>query len=278
MRCRFRFNPEIEPYDLGMLDVGDGNAIYWETRGTPQGKTAVVLHGGPGSGCSPWFRRLFDPDAYRIVLFDQRNYGRSIPHASDPQTDLASNTPAHLVADIERVRERLGIDRWLILGGSWGSTLALAYGVTHPEQVSEIILFGVTTGRHAEFDWTFRGGLSQFFPEQWERLSSSVPNPERDGDVVEVYYRLLNDPDPRVGRTGRASGEIPGRWPRRRSRSCLTRRGGSGVASLASPPAGSCRVARLPRCRDFRCSRVAADRLKKDASRMNERTQSPDVT
>jgi proline iminopeptidase len=193
--------PEIEPYDNGMLDVDDGNAVYWETCGNPQGKTAVVLHGGPGSGSSPWFRRLFDPGAYRIALFDQRNCGRSIPHASDPQTDLASNTTAHLVADIERLREYLGIDRWLVLGGSWGSTLALAYAVTHPEQVSELVLFGVTTGRHAEFDWTFRGGLARFFPEQWERLWASVPSSERDGDIVDVYHRLLNDLDPRVRRT-----------------------------------------------------------------------------
>ena len=119
--------PEIEPYERGTLDVGDGNALYWESCGDPLGKPAVVLHGGPGSGCSPAFRRYFDPSAYRVVLFDQRNCGRSTPHASDPETDLVHNTTGHLVADLERLRDRLGIDRWLVLGGSWGSTLALAY-------------------------------------------------------------------------------------------------------------------------------------------------------
>ncbi len=192
--------PEIEPYDRGMLDVGDGNLVYWETCGDPDGKPAVVLHGGPGSGCSPRHRRFFDPDAYRVVLFDQRNCGRSTPHAGDPGTDLAANTTSNLLADIELLRERLAIDRWLVFGGSWGSTLALAYAETHAARVTEMILFGVTTGRHREFDWTFRGGLARFFPEQWERLLAAVPAGERDGDVVEAYHRLLSDPDPDVRR------------------------------------------------------------------------------
>jgi proline iminopeptidase len=187
--------PAIEPYDHGMLEVGDGNRIYWETCGNPDGKPAVVLHGGPGSGCTPWHRRLFDPGAYRIVLFDQRNCGRSTPHASAPEIDLASNNTANLVADIERLREHLGIDRWLVLGGSWGSTLALAYAEAHPHRVTEIILFGVTTGRHKEFDWYFRGGVSILFPEQWERLRQAVPAAIRDGDIIEAYARLLHDPD-----------------------------------------------------------------------------------
>ncbi len=136
-----------------MLEVGDGNRVYWEACGNPRGKAAVVLHGGPGSGCTPWHRRLFDPSAYRVVLFDQRNCGRSTPHASAPDTDLASNNTANLVADIERIREHLGIERWLVMGGSWGSTLALAYAEAHPSRVTEIILFGVTTGRRKEFDW-----------------------------------------------------------------------------------------------------------------------------
>ena len=151
-----------------MLEVGDGNLVYWETCGNPRGKAAVVLHGGPGSGCIPWHRRLFDPGAYRIVLFDQRNCGRSTPHASAPDTDLASNNTANLIADIERLREHLRIERWMVLGGSWGSTLALAYAERYPNRVTEIILFGVTTGRRKEFDWTFRGGLADLFPEQWE--------------------------------------------------------------------------------------------------------------
>ncbi|HEU0028556.1 MAG TPA: prolyl aminopeptidase [Ktedonobacterales bacterium] len=190
--------PEIEPYGHGLLDVGDGNRIYWETCGNPDGKPAVVLHGGPGSGCTPWHRRLFDPSAYRIALFDQRNCGRSLPHASDPATDLASNDTAHLIADIERLRRHLDIQRWLVLGGSWGSTLALTYAESYPEHVSEMVLFGVTTGRHREFDWLFRGGVAVLFPEQWQRLRASAPDAERDSDVVEVYSRMLNDPDPAV--------------------------------------------------------------------------------
>jgi proline iminopeptidase len=191
---------EIEPDDHGMLDVGGGNSLYWETCGNPPGKPAVVLHGGPGSGCSPWFRRLFDPSAYRLVLFDQRNCGRSIPHASDPDTDLEANNTANLIADIELIRRHLDIDRWLVLGGSWGSTLALAYAEAHPDRVTEMILFGVTTGRHTEFDWAFRGGLALLFPEQWERLRAALPRAERDRDVVEGYHRLLGDPDRQVSR------------------------------------------------------------------------------
>src|SRR5438132_8837635 len=152
--------PEIDPYAHGHLEVGDGNRIYWECCGTPSGKPAVVLHGGPGSGCSPWHCRLFDPSAYRVVLFDQRNCGRSTPNASLHGTDLANNTTTHLVHDIEQLRCHLNIQHWLLLGGSWGSTLALAYAETHPDCVTEIILFGVTTGQRNEFDWLFRGGLA----------------------------------------------------------------------------------------------------------------------
>lgn len=190
--------PDIEPYAHGMLAVGNGNLVYWQTCGDPRGKPAVVFHGGPGSGCSPWFRRLFDPRAYRIVLFDQRGCGRSTPHASAPDTDLGTNTTAHLIADAELLREHLGIERWSVLGGSWGSTLALAYAETHPDRVAEIILFGVTTGRRSEFDWTFRGGLGIFFPEQWDRLCAAVPIVEGDRDIVGAYQRLLNDPEPKV--------------------------------------------------------------------------------
>lgn len=134
------------------------------------------------------------------MLFDQRNCGRSTPHASDPETDLEANNTASLIADIELLRQQLAVEQWLVCGGSWGSTLALAYAETHPDRVTEMILFGVTTGRHTEFDWTFRGGLARFFPEQWERLRAVVRAAERDGDVVEAYHRLLNDPDPTVRR------------------------------------------------------------------------------
>jgi proline iminopeptidase len=192
--------PELEPYDHGMLDVGEGNLVYWETCGNPEGKPAVVLHGGPGSGSVAWHRRLFDPGGYRIVLFDQRNCGRSTPHAGRPDTDLASNTTANLIADIERLREHLDVDRWLVLGGSWGSTLALAYAEAHSDRVSEIVLFGVTTGRHSEFDWTFRGGLARFFPQEWDALVAALPPAARNGDVVEAYHELLNDSDPAVRR------------------------------------------------------------------------------
>ena len=192
--------PEVEPYEHGMLAVGDGHRIYWETCGDPLGKPAVVLHGGPGSGCSAWHRTLFDPAVYRVVLFDQRGCGRSTPHAGDPATDLESNTTWKLMEDVEALRRHLEIDRWLVLGGSWGSTLALAWAVHHPDRVSELILFGVTTGRRAEFDWLFRGGVSAFFPEQWARLKSALPDAESDPDVVEGYHRMLQDPDPEVRR------------------------------------------------------------------------------
>jgi proline iminopeptidase len=181
-----------------MLDVGDANLIYWETCGNPRGKPAVVLHGGPGSGCAPSQRRLFDPAPYRIVLFDQRGCGRSRPHASLPETDLSTNDTPHLVADIELLRKHLGIERWLVQGGSWGSTLALAYAEAHRDRVTDIILWGVTTGRHSEFDWLFRGGVAPLFPEPWEKLVAALPAADRDGDVVEAYYRLLNDADPEV--------------------------------------------------------------------------------
>jgi len=187
---------EIEPYAEGMLGVGGGNAIYWETCGNPRGKPALVLHGGPGSGCTRWHRRLFDPAAYRIILFDQRNCGRSTPHASTPDTDLASNTTANLISDMEMLRRHLEVERWLLLGGSWGSLLALAYAEKYRERVTEIVLWGAATGRRKEFDWLFRGGLAILFPQQWQRLREALPEADRDGDIVEAYYRLLNDPHP----------------------------------------------------------------------------------
>ena len=190
--------PGIEPYDHDLLDVGDGHLVYWEQCGNPQGKPAIVVHGGPGSGCTPWQRMLFDPQAYRIVLFDQRNCGRSTPHASEPNVDLSTNTTHHLLADIERLRAHVGVDRCLVLGGSWGSTVALAYATAHPDRVSELVLFGVTTGRHSEIDWLFRGGVSMFFPEQWERLKAGLPEQVGDAGVPAAYNRLLFDSNPAV--------------------------------------------------------------------------------
>ena len=139
--------PEIEPYDQGLLEVGDGNLVYWETCGNPDGKPALMLHGGPGSGCRPGMRRYFDPAAYRVVLFDQRNCGRSPPDASDPAVSLAANTTPHLLADIELLRVHLGVERWLVHGLSWGTTLGLAYAERHPERVSELVL-GAVVGTH----------------------------------------------------------------------------------------------------------------------------------
>ena len=190
--------PPIEPYEHGMLAVGAGNLVYWETCGNPLGKPAVVVHGGPGSGCTDWQRRLFDPAAYRVVLFDQRGCGRSAPHASAVDADLKSNTTWHLVDDMEALRRHLEVERWLVLGGSWGSTLALTYAERFADRVTELILFGVTTGRHEEFDWLFRGGVARFFPEQWERLRAAAPLAEGTRDVVDAYHRMLHDPDPGV--------------------------------------------------------------------------------
>jgi proline iminopeptidase len=178
-----------------MLDVGGGNEIYWEMCGNPAGKTALVLHGGPGSGCTAWHRRLCDPARYRIVLFDQRNCGRSVPHAGAAHVDLSANTTGNLIADIEALRLRLGVQRWLLLGGSWGSALALAYAERFVHRVSEVVLFGVTTGRREEFDWLFRDGLAPLFPEEWQRRRDAIPSKERSGDIVETYSRLLDNPD-----------------------------------------------------------------------------------
>jgi proline iminopeptidase len=189
--------PQIEPYDHGMLDVGDGNLVHWEVSGSPDGKPAVVVHGGPGSGCRPGSRRSFAPERYRVVQFDQRGCGRSTPHASDPITDMSTNTTHHLVSDMERLREHLGIERWLMYGGSWGSTLILAYAERHAERVSEIVIPGVTTTRRSEIDWLYRG-VRRFFPEQWERFRLGVPEAHRDGDLVAAYARLMEDPDPAV--------------------------------------------------------------------------------
>ncbi|HEV2013790.1 MAG TPA: prolyl aminopeptidase [Candidatus Dormibacteraeota bacterium] len=189
--------PEIEPHDHGMLDVGDRNLIHWEICGNPQGKAAVVLHGGPGSGCTPSMRRYFDPSAYRIVLFDQRGCGRSIPHASDPLVDLASNTTQHLVQDIERLRQHLKIERWLVFGGSWGSTLGLAYAERFPERLSDMILASVVTTTHREVQWVTRD-VGRYFPEAWKRFREGLPEAERDGDLVAAYYRLLHDRDAAV--------------------------------------------------------------------------------
>lgn len=189
--------PAIAPYDAGMLQVSDGHRLFYEQSGNPQGKPALVLHGGPGSGSTAEARRQFDPSAWRIVQFDQRGCGRSTPHASSPDGDLSANTTPHLIADVERLRAHLGIDRWLVRGSSWGSVLALAYAEQYPEHVSEMVLAGVGTGRRLETELMTRG-LGRLFPDAWRRFRDVLPPPERDGDLAAAYHRLLFDPEPSV--------------------------------------------------------------------------------
>lgn len=189
--------PPLEPYERGMFAVGDGHELYWEQCGNPSGKPVVFLHGGPGGGCTPDHRRYFDPAKYRIVLFDQRGCGRSTPHASTPGVDLSTNTTWHLVADIERLRAQLGIERWQVFGGSWGSTLALAYAQTHAERVTELVLRGIFTLRASEIRWFYQHGASELFPDAWEQYLVVIPETER-GDLVAAYHRRLFDPNPAV--------------------------------------------------------------------------------
>lgn len=187
--------PPIEPHERGMLAVGEGNEIAWEVSGAPDGKPAVVLHGGPGQGSSPNMRRAFDPARYRIVLFDQRGCGRSIPHASDPATNMAFNTTERLVGDLEKLRAHLGIDRWLVAGGSWGCALALAYGQRYPSRVTEMVLVSVTTFRQVEAEWLY-GGLALFLPEAWARFRGQVLESGGPAEVIAAYARRMEDPDP----------------------------------------------------------------------------------
>ena len=189
--------PPIEPFDHGMLAVGDGHELYWEACGNPAGKPVVFLHGGPGGGSSPDSRRFFDPEKYRIIVFDQRGCGRSTPHASAPEADLATNTTWHLVDDIERLREHLAIDSWQVFGGSWGSTLALAYAQKYAERVTELVLRGIFTVRKEEVHWLYQEGASFLFPDMWEKYLSPIAVDERD-DLVEAYNRRLFDADPAV--------------------------------------------------------------------------------
>lgn len=189
--------PPIEPYESGMLDVGDGQQVYWETCGNSVGMPAVWLHGGPGSGSSVGSRRNFDPGAYRVVLFDQRGCGRSRPLATEPGADLSSNTTAHLIADVERLREHLSIKRWLVAGVSWGVTLGIAYAQRHPEAVSAMVLAAVTSADHREINWIVRD-MGRIFPREWEEFVSHVPESDRDGNLAAAYARLLANTDPAV--------------------------------------------------------------------------------
>jgi proline iminopeptidase len=180
--------PALQPYASGMLEV-DGHSIYWERSGTPGAKPAVFLHGGPGAGCSPDHRRLFDPDRYDVLLFDQRGCGRSRPHAS-----LDENTTWHLVEDMERLRRLAGFEQWLVFGGSWGSALALAYAQTHPDAVSELILRGIFTVRERELLWYYQEGASRIYPDKWEHFLAPIP-PERHGDLMGAYREILTGAD-----------------------------------------------------------------------------------
>ena len=182
--------PEIEPYDTGMLKVSDLHTLYYEQSGNPNGKPVVFLHGGPGGGTNPKCRRFFDPAVYRIVLFDQRGCGKSTPHA-----ELHDNTTWNLVADIERIREHLGVDTWQVFGGSWGSTLALAYAQTHPEKVSELVLRGIFMLRRWELEWFYQKGCDALYPDAWETYLKAIPAVEH-GDLMSAYYRRLTSNDP----------------------------------------------------------------------------------
>jgi proline iminopeptidase len=186
------FYPPIEPHRRGHLRVSPLHEIYWEESGNPEGKPVVFVHGGPGGGTSPLQRRFFDPTRYRIVLFDQRGCGRSRPHA-----ELRENTTWHLVDDMETLRDFLEIERWQIFGGSWGSTLALAYAQSHPERVRELVLRGIFLLRPSELAWFYQHGASEMFPDAWEGYLAPIPVDER-GDMIRAYYARLTDPDPEI--------------------------------------------------------------------------------
>ena len=181
--------PEIEPFDNGFLPVDGRHTLYYEQCGNPAGKPVVLLHGGPGAGCGAKMRRFHDPAHYRIVLFDQRGAGRSTPHAD--QTD---NTTWDLVADVERLREHLGIRRWQVFGGSWGSTLALAYAESHPGRVTELVLRGIFMLHRWELEWFYQQGCSRLFPDAWDKYLEPIPPVER-GDLISAYHRRLTSPD-----------------------------------------------------------------------------------
>lgn len=189
--------PPVEPEESGWLSVGDGHEIYWETVGDPDGMPVVLLHGGPGSGCGVESRRWFDPAVHRAILFDQRGCGRSRPLADSAAADLRTNTTDHLIADIETLRTRLDVDRWMVVGLSWGVTLGLAYAQRHPVRVSRMVLAAVTAGRRLETEWITRG-MRRVFPREWEQFASLVPEAERGDDLAAAYARLLADPDPAV--------------------------------------------------------------------------------
>lgn len=184
--------PRIETYSVDMLDVGDGHTIYVEQSGNPSGKPVVFVHGGPGGGTNPEHRRFFNPEKYRIILFDQRGCGKSTPHAS-----IDHNTTWHLVADMEKIRTKLGIDRWQVFGGSWGSTLSLAYAIKHPGRVTELVLRGIFLLRRKELQWFYQQGTSELFPDAWEEYIKPIPSAERS-DFIAAYHKRLTSEDRKV--------------------------------------------------------------------------------
>ncbi|AMY18529.1 MULTISPECIES: prolyl aminopeptidase [Nocardiaceae] len=191
---RRTYYPPIDPHETGLLDVGDGQRLAWEVSGADDGVPVVFVHGGPGGGTNPDQRRYFDPEHYRIVLFNQRGCGSSTPHVADG-ADLSVNTTPALIGDMELLREHLGIGSWIVFGGSWGSTLALAYAQTHPDRVRALVLRGIFLLRDAEIDWYYRGGAGHLFPEKWEEFLAPIPADRRDEDPVAVYHDLLHSPD-----------------------------------------------------------------------------------
>ena len=247
--------PPIEPYAVHRLDVGDGHQLYVEECGTPDGLPAVFLHGGPGAGCGPTHRRFFDPCRYRLVLFDQRGSGRSTPHAS-----LEHNTTWHLVADMERVREALDIDRWLVFGGSWGSTLALAYAETHPARVRALVLRGIFLCRPWEIRWFYQHGAHLLFPDYWQDFLAPIPAAERD-DLVHAYHRRLTGADDvAMHRAARAWSLWEGR--------CATLLPDAGIRSAFADDRLALSLARIE-CHYFvNDSFLAPEQLLRDVSRL----------
>ena len=195
LASRTEIYPKIDAYDYGQLDVGDGHKVYWEQCGNPKGRPVVVLHGGPGSGCTEGMRRLFDPDAYRIILFDQRGCGRSTPHAGETLQALEHNTTQHLIGDMERLRKHLKVHKWMVFGVSWGCTLGLAYAQQNAKRVSHMVVQSVTTTTPAEINWLYKGAATRR-PGEWKQFCKGVVDPS--GDLVEAYYHLLQHPVPAV--------------------------------------------------------------------------------
>ncbi len=247
--------PPIEPHRRGFLDVDHGHRLYWEQCGSPDGLPTLFLHGGPGSGCEPWHRRFFDPARYRIVLFDQRGSGRSTPHAG-----LEANTTADLIADIERLRELLGIGRWVVFGGSWGSTLGLAYAEAHPERVIGLVLRGIFLCRPRDIHWFYQSGADRIFPEAWSRFLEPIPEAERD-DLVAAYHRRLTGTDREQRERAAQAWSI---WEG--STSCL--RPNRNVVAHFADPSVAVSLARIE-CHYFRHdSFLEPDQLLRDAGRL----------